>query len=155
MSEQFLNAAEIGPSLEEVSGEGVAQEVGVDAARLQACDLGQPAQDQESPGPGQPAALRVQEELGAVPPVEVRAPAGEVAAERVDRRTADRHDAFLSALPRDPHEPVVEVDAAFLEPDSLGHPQAGAVEELDERPVTERARRDPVRGRDQALRLAG
>ena len=115
---------------------------------------GEPAQDQERAGAGQRAALRVQEELGPVAPVEVRPAAREVAAERLDRLAADRDDPLLAALADDAHEPVVEVDAALLEPDRLGDAQAGAVEQLDERAVAERARRDAVRGVDQPLGLA-
>jgi hypothetical protein len=43
MSEQFLNSSQISPSLEQVGGEGVAQEVRVDAAGLEACLVGEPA----------------------------------------------------------------------------------------------------------------
>ena len=103
---------------------------------------GEPAQDQERARAGERAALRVQEELRPVPPVEVRAAAGEVAPERLDRLAADRDDALLAALADDAHEPVVEVDAALLEPDRLRDAQARAVEELDERAVAQRARRD-------------
>src|SRR5581483_5491659 len=88
MSEHFLNRSEVGASLQQVSGEGVAEEVGVDAARLQPRRGGQPAEDEEGARAGERAALRIEEELGPVAPVEVRPPAGEVAAERFDRLAA-------------------------------------------------------------------
>ena len=39
------------------------------------------------------------------------------------------------------HDPLLEIDAVAFEPDRLADPQAGAVEQLDERAVAERARR--------------
>ncbi len=98
MSEHLLDAAQVGAALEQVRRERVAEQVRMDAPRLEARLLGEAPQDQERAGAGQRAALGVQEELRPVPPVEVRPPAGEVAAERLDRRAADRHDALLAAL---------------------------------------------------------
>ena len=75
MAEHLLDAAEVGAALEQMRGERVAEEVGVDALGLEPCLLGEPAQDEEGAGAGQRAALRVQEELGPEAAVEVRAPA--------------------------------------------------------------------------------
>ena len=155
VAEHLLDAAQVGAALEQVGRERVAQQVGVDAARLEPGDRGQPAQDQEGARAGQRPALRVQEELGAVAAVEVGAAAREVAAQRLDRWPPDRDDALLAALADDAHEPVVEVDAALLEPDRLGDAQPRAVEQLDERAVAQRSRRRAVRGPDQPLGLAG
>ena len=47
MAEHFLNRSEVGASLEEVGGERVAEQVRMDAARLEARGLGEAAQDQE------------------------------------------------------------------------------------------------------------
>ena len=85
--------------------------------------------------------------------VEVRAPAREVAAERLDGLRPQRHDPFLVALAEDAHETPLEVDAAPVEPDCLGDAQARAVKELQERPVAERAGPRAVRGFDQTLDL--
>src|SRR5581483_3832794 len=155
MSEHFLNRSEVGASLQQVSGEGVAEEVGVDAARLQPRRGGQPAEDEEGARAGERAALRIEEELGPVAPVEVRPPPREVAAERFDRLAADRDDALLRALAEAADEPAVEVDRRLVEAERLADAEARAVQELDERAVAERAWRRPVGCLDQPLRLAG
>jgi hypothetical protein len=131
MAEQLLNGAEVGAPLEQVRGERVPEEVGMDAPRLEAGRLREPAQDQEGPRAGEGATPGVQEELRPVAAVEIRPPPSEVPAERFDRRPPDRHDALLRPLPLHPDEPVVQVDAALLLPDGLGHAQAAAVKELD------------------------
>ena len=118
MAEHLLDAAQVGAALEQVRGERVPQEVRMDALRLEAGLLGEPAQDQERAGAGERPALRVEEELGPVAAVEVRPAAGEVAAQRLGRLPADRDDALLAALADRAHEAVVEVDAALLEPDA-------------------------------------
>ena len=112
------------------------------------------AQDQEGAGAGERAALRVQEQLRAVAPVEVRPAAREVAAERLGGGASDRDDPFLVALADAAHDPLVQVDAGALEPDRLADPQPGAVEQLDERGVAQRARGRAGGGLDQPLGLA-
>ena len=62
----------------------------------------------------------------------------EIAADGFGRRTPERDEALLAALAEDADDPLVEVDAALLEPDGLGDAQARAVQELDERPVAQR-----------------
>src|SRR5262249_47192321 len=51
-------------------------------------------------------------------------------------------------------EPLVEVDGRAFKPDRLADPEAGAVQQLDERSVPERAGARPVRSLDQPLGLA-
>src|SRR5690242_10440848 len=128
--------------------------MGVDARRLEPGRARQTAEDQEGAGPRQPAALRVEEQLRPVALVEVRAPARQVAADGVDRLTPDRHDALLRALADAADDSLLEVHGGALESDGLADAQAGAVEELDERPVAEGARRRTHRGLDQPLGLA-
>ena len=70
----------------------------VDPERVEPRLLGQFPQDQEGACPGQRAAACIQEELGAVPGIEKRAPASEVAAQRFGCVPADRDDALLAAL---------------------------------------------------------
>ncbi len=85
----------------------------------------------------------------------IRPAAGEVAAQRLDGLAPDRDDALLGALAEAADEPLLEIDAGALEPDRLAHAQARAVEQLDERPVAERARAGADGRLDQALGLAG
>src|SRR2546428_13620926 len=114
----------------------------MDAPGLETGDGGEPAQDEERTGAGERAAFRVQEELGPVAPVEIRPSPREVAPQRLDRPPADRDDALLAALPDDPDEAVVEVDAPLREPARPRDPEARPAEELDERPVPHVARPD-------------
>ena len=69
--------------------------------------------------------------------VEIRAPASEVAAQRLDSVAADRHDPLLPALADHTDEPVVEVDRRSVEPHRLRDPESRAVEQLDERLIAE------------------
>ena len=86
--------------------------------------------------------------------VEVRPAVGQVPPEGSDGMPADRDDPFLVALAHAADEPVLEVDAAPLEPDRLADAQARAVEELDERMIPPGPRSRPVGGRNQALDLS-
>ena len=122
MSEHLLNTSEVGAALEQMGREGVAKEVGVDALGLEAGFCRQTPQDQECAGTRQRAALCVEEELRAVAPVGVRSPPRELAAQRVDRLTPDRDNAFLAALADGSDESLVEVDARAVERDGLAHP---------------------------------
>src|SRR5581483_7864170 len=127
MSEHFLNRAEIGASLEQVGGEGMPEEVGVDAFRLQAGLPGEAAQDQEDAGAGERATLGVEVELRPVAAVEMRAAVGEVAPKRLRGLPAYRDDALLGPFPDAADEPVLEVDPGPLEADRLADPEARAV----------------------------
>jgi hypothetical protein len=73
--EHFLDRAQVGSAFEQVSCERVAEQMRVNAERVEAGFGRQPAQDQEGAGARQGAALRVQEELRPVPAVEVGAAA--------------------------------------------------------------------------------
>jgi hypothetical protein len=154
MSEHFLNASEVGSSLEQVRGEGMAQEVGMHAFRLQTGLAGQPPQDQEGSGPGQGPSLRVEEQLRSVPPIEVRPSERHVTPECVHCLAADRDHALLAALADRPDEPLLQIHACSIEPDRLADSETGAVEELDERPISEGARRRSGGRVDQALCLS-
>src|SRR5579864_6232199 len=98
MAEHFLNRPEVGAALEQMGGEGVAEEVGVDTLGLQPGGPGEAAKDEEGAGAGQRPALGIEEELGPVAAVEVGPAPREVAAEGVHRFAADRDDALLRAL---------------------------------------------------------
>jgi hypothetical protein len=122
VSEHFLNRPQVGPALQQVGGEGVAEEVGVDATRLQAGGSGEASEDEEGSRPGERTALGVEEELRAPAAVEVRAATGEIAAERVGGLAADRNHALLRPLPEATDEPAFEIDRGTVEPDGLAHP---------------------------------
>src|SRR5436305_6888173 len=130
------------------------QEVGMDAIRLQACHGGELAQDEKCARACQRAALGVEEELGAVAAVEIRPSPGEIAAKGLHGLPADRDDSLLRALAETADEPAFQVDGRAVEPDRLADAQAGPVQELDERPVAQGARRRSRRSLDQPLRLA-
>src|SRR5205085_2437790 len=134
------DAAQVGAAFEQVRGERVPEQVRVDALGLEPGPRGEAPQDQERARARERAALRVQEELGPVAPVEERPAAREVAAQRLGRLAPDRHDPLLVALAEAADEPVLEVDTAALERDRLGDAKTRAVEELDERAVAEVAR---------------
>ena len=142
MAEHLLNAAEVGAALEQVRGEGVAQQVRVDAARVEPGLLGQPAQDQEGARAGQ---RRRRARSG-----RARAGGGGRGAAARARGSGARASAagrpsgtmpLLAALADDAHEPLVEVDGRALEPERLGDAQPRAVEQLDQGAVAQRARR--------------
>src|SRR6266446_4660878 len=141
MAEHFLDRSEVGAALEQMGGERVAEEMGVDALRLEPGRPGEAAEDEEGARTGQCPALGVEEELGPVAAVEVRPAAREVAAEGAHRLPADRDDTLLRALAEGADKAALEVDRGLVEPDGLAHAQAGAVQELNEGAVAQRARR--------------
>ena len=137
VAEHLLNAPKIGPALEEVGREGVAQEMGVDALGFEPGSLGQAPEDQEGSCASQRAPLGVEEELRPVAAIEKRTPMREVAAQRLGGVPADRHDPLLAALAGAGDEPPLEVYIGLAQPDGLADPEAGAVQELHERSVSE------------------
>ena len=83
--------------------------------------------------------------------VEVGTPAAQIAAQGLAGLAAERHQPFLVSLAQAAHEPLVQVDAAPVETDSLADAQAGPVQQLDKRAVAQRPGRDAVRGRTELL----
>jgi hypothetical protein len=129
--------------------------MGMDTPGLQPCAIGELAQDEERTGSGERAAAGVQEELGAIATVEVRAAESEVPADGLGGRTPEGYQALLAALAEHANDSVVESDAALLQADRLGDSQARSVEKLDEGTVAKSPRRRPRSGVDEALRLSG
>ena len=127
----------------------------MDAARLEPGSLGQRAEDEERTRPGEPAAARVEEQLGSVAAVEKGPAAREIAAEGLGGAAADRNYALLPALAGAADEPLVEVDRGTLEPDRFADAEPGAVEELYECTVPERPGRRAGGRLDQPLDLSG
>src|SRR5207244_6750579 len=121
--------------------EGVTEQVRMDSFRFEPGLGRQVAQDQESAGASEPAAFRVEEELGPVPRVQERASPSQVTPQCLCGLPADRDDSLLGALADAADDACVEVDARLLQAHGLADPQAGAVQELDESAVTQRARR--------------
>src|SRR4051794_39302563 len=132
----------------------MAEQVGMDTRRVEAGLRGQLPQDEKRPGAGERPALGIEEELGPVPLVEVWATTGEVAAHGLHAFAAEGDDSLLVSLAQAADEPVLQVDAAALEPDCFADPQSRPVEKLDERAVAEGTRGRSVRRLDQALDLA-
>src|SRR2546423_15124723 len=119
MAEHLLNRAQVGASLEQVRGERMAEKMGVNAGGVQPRGLGEPAQDQEGPGACQWPAAGVEEQLGAVVPVEARPAASQVARERLRRLATDRDDALLPPLAQATDDPAVAVAGDPIPPDRL------------------------------------
>ena len=155
VTQHLLDRAEVGAPFEEMGGKRMAEQVRMHARRIESGLCGQPAKDEKRAGPGQSTPLRVEEKLRAMPAVQERPSSREVAAHGLDSFASKRHDPLLVTLAEAPYDAVLQVDPAAVEPHCLAHPEPGAVEELDESPIPERAGRRPVRGLDQALNLAG
>src|SRR3954470_23571777 len=128
MTEHLLDRPQVCASLEQVRGERVPQQMGVNALWLEPGLARELAQDEECAGARERAAAGVQEQLRAVALVEVGPAAPEVAAHGFDRRPPDRDDALLSALADDADEPAIEIDPCLLDAHSLGHAEPRPVE---------------------------
>ena len=89
VAEHLLDAAQVGASFEQVRREGVAEEMRVDAGRVEPGPVRELAEDEEGARAGQRATPRVQEELGPVAPVEVGPPEREVAPHGFRRRAPE------------------------------------------------------------------
>src|SRR5207247_7840373 len=83
VAEHLLHAAQVGAALEQMRGERMAQEMGVDPCGVEAGLGRQAAEDEKCPGTGERAALGVQEELRAVPAIAVRPAARAVPSHRI------------------------------------------------------------------------
>ena len=130
------------------------QQMRVDAPGLEAGLVGEAPEDEERSGSRQGPALCVQEELGPVAAVEERTATAEIAAKRIGGAAPQRDDPLLAALADRAHEPLVQVDSSAFEADGLAHPEARAVEQLDEGAVAKVTRLRARGGLDQALGLA-
>jgi len=74
VAEHLLHAPQVGASLEQVRRERVPEEVRVNTCRIEPCPVGETAEDQKRARARERAAAGVEEELGAVAAVEMRAP---------------------------------------------------------------------------------
>jgi hypothetical protein len=154
VAEHLLHRAQVRAPLEEVRGEGMAEEMGVHPGRIEPRLRGQAPEDEEGAGPGQRAALRVEEKLRAVSAIQERPSPGEVPAHRLDPFAPERDDPLLVPLAEAPNDAAVQVDPATVESHGFADPEPGPIEELDEGAVAKRSWSRPVRRVDQALDLA-
>ena len=67
-------------------------------------------------------------------------PAHQVGVQRGHRGPTDRHQPLLSSLAAQQHRAGVGVDVVDVEPDRLGDPRAGGIQQLEQRPVPQRQR---------------
>ena len=153
MAQHLLHRAEVGAALEQVSGERVAEKVGMNATMFETRAVGELAQDEKRAGAGQGPAARVEKELRTVPPVEVRPTEREVPANRLRRGPAERDEPLFVALAEHANDALLEGDATLPQPDRLGNTQSGAVEKLDERAIAQAAGAGADRRIDEALGL--
>ena len=153
VAEHLLHGAEVRSALEEMRRERVPEEVGVDAARLEACPIGQLAQDEKGTGAGERAAACVEEELRAVAAIEVRAAEREVPADGLGSGAPERYEALFATLAEHADDALLDCDAALLQACGLGDAKPRAVEELHERAIAECARHRAYRCVDQPFGL--
>ena len=155
VAEHLLHRAKICTALEEVRREGVAEQVRMDATRLEACAFGELAKDQERTGTGERAAASVEEELRSVAPVEMRPAECEVPAHGLGGGAAERNESLLATLSEHAYHTLLDGDTVLLQPDGLRHTEARAVHELHERSIAQGPRHRPRRCVDQPLGLRG
>ena len=103
------------------------QPVRVDASGLAPGAIGQTPQDEERPRARQRPAARVEEQVGAVATVEVRAPESHVATERLGSGAPERDEPLLAPLARHAHDATLEIDSRLDETDSLRDPKTRPV----------------------------
>ena len=127
----------------------------MDATRLESGAVGQLAEDEKRAGTRECATARVEEELRAIPPVEMRAAERQIAANGLSGRSTERHEALLAALAEHADDALLDRHAPFLESGCLRHAEPRAVEQLHERPIAKRAWRRADRGIDESLGLGG
>src|SRR6476646_11043485 len=140
VAEHLLDAAQVAAALEQVGGERVPQRVRRDV-------LGDPglagvlADELEHRLAGDALAAVVEEKnVAALEPAQVRAAALEVDPGRLGGALSHRHDPLLRALAGAADDALGQVDVGDAQRDELGDAQAGAVEQLEHRPVAQAAR---------------
>jgi len=134
VSEEFLDDAEVGTAFEEVGGEGVAEEVGVNV--LFDAGVGGALFDDLADAVGaEGAAADGEKDLGGgffFRAEEVGALVVEVVADGFEGPAADGDDAGLVAFAGDADESVVEVEGFEADFADFGEAEAGGVEEFED-----------------------
>lgn len=149
VAEHLLDGPEIGSPLQKVRRERVTQEMGVNPRRLQPSAIGELAQDEEGAGARQRPTARVEEELGPVASVEVGTAEREIATDGLRGGSSERDEPLFRSLADNADDAFLERHAVLLQSDGFGDPEPRAVQELDERPVAQRARRRADCGVDE------
>jgi hypothetical protein len=142
VAEELLHDTDVRPAVEEVGGERVPQRVRRHRRR-HAGSLGRLDQDRPRALPGQPPAPGVEEQRRSSPPGtdQLRSRAGEVGGHRVAGIATHGDDPLLAALAVQQHGAVDLVEVVDVETDRLGDAGAGAVQQLQQRAVTQREHR--------------
>src|SRR5260221_2956686 len=133
VAEHLLDAAEIGAVIEQMAGEGMAQDMRRDARRIDA-RLDRERLEELAAAPPRQMALRAarREEEGRGRALgEKGAAHSGIRGERGARRRAQRHQTLLAALAGDEEEALLP-QPRQLQGDELGDAQPGGVEQLDE-----------------------
>src|SRR5215218_6401654 len=142
VAEQFLDDAEIGPALDEVSGERVAEAVRVGEEPPQGARVEPAAPHREK-----------QRYLGSTN--EAGPPLAEIERKPVRCLLSERDDALLAALAPHVQRLLLEVDVSEVEVDRLAAAEAGRVDELEQGAVAERERPVAVEALEQPVELVG
>src|SRR6266542_1843587 len=122
VAEQLLDHPQVGTTLQQMGGEGMAQPVGVRHDPAQRAGI-------------EPAAADGDEERVLGADGELGPPLTQVVRQPVGGLLAERDDALLSALAANVQGLLVEVDVAEVERRRLRAAQSGRIDELDEGPV--------------------
>lgn len=145
VTEQLLDAAEIGAPLDEVSREGVPEHVRVEVP-LEAGALGVTSNQLPDRLPRHRLAPWSREEDEAAREARLLGPPREVFAHVLEREGAERYNPSFVPLPeRNDHTPV-EVEVPELQGDELTGPQSAGISEAQKGPVPKSA---------QGLRIGG
>ena len=133
VAEEFLDGAEIGAGIEEMSGKGVSEgvrrgathDIGVEQALLEiALDT----------AGGQSAAAMIEKEWLLLPR---SPPLCQIIVQGCLRLAADRHDPLFSPLTEDPDQSLGKIEMADVKSHRFAHPQAAGIEEFDDRPIAQ------------------
>ena len=151
--EQFLDHPQVGSVLEEVGGEGVAQEVRVDVL-FDPGLVGAFLHNFPDPIGTEWSAAHGEEDLGgSVAPDELGALVGQIAFQGGTGPTTHRNNAGLVALAGDSEEAILEVQRLQAGGADFGEAQAGGVEEFQNGEVAATERPGGVDGFQQSYDL--
>ncbi len=78
----------------------------------------------------------------------------EIVHERHQGLATEGHKALVPSFPNNTHQSASKIELPDLERDELGHAQAGGVEQLDHRMITNPEGRLTIRRREESLDLA-